>query len=127
MPLPEYKTKKTHYWQKAGDKIPYKSYVALLNQSGVSAPVATAMYNDLGEITYGYTAVGEYTIESNGLFAENKTFFTIQQTQDNTPSSVNITLRRIDDSTIKMRVLLEVIGDVDDWLLDVPIEIRIYN
>ena len=127
MALPEYKTQKTRNWQKLSDKIPYKSYVALLNQSGVSAPVATAMYNDLGEITYGYTAVGEYTIESNGLFAENKTFFTIQQTQDNTPSSVNITLRRIDDSTIKMRVLLEVIGDVDDWLLDVPIEIRIYN
>jgi hypothetical protein len=127
MPLPEYKTKKTHYWQKAGDKIPYRSYVALLNQLGTNAPVATAMYNDLGEITYGYTAAGEYTIESNGLFVEDKTFFTIQQTQDNAPASANIIVYRIDDSTLGVKVLVEGSAYTDGFMLGVPIEIRIYN
>ena len=127
MALPEYKTKKTRNWQKLSDKIPYKSYVALLNQTGGNAPTATAMYNDLGEITYGYTAAGEYTIESNALFAENKTFFTIQQTQDNAPASANIIVYRIDDSTLGVKVLVEGSAYTDGFMLGVPIEIRVYN
>lgn len=127
MALSEYKTKKIFNWQKASNKIPYKSYVALLTQSSDNPPVDTVMYNDLGEITYGYIAEGEYTIESNGLFVENKTFFTIQQTQDNSPASVNIIVFRIDSSTLRVRVLLEGAQWVNNFMSGVPVEIRVYN
>jgi hypothetical protein len=40
----------------------YKEYVALVTQTGTSAPVATVLSNTLGTVTYGYGNVGEYTI-----------------------------------------------------------------
>ena len=127
MALPEYKTQKTRNWQKLGDKIPYKSYVALLNQTGGNAPTATVVYNALGEITYEYYSVGDYLIKSNGLFIENKIFFTVQQTQNNVPVSVNIILSRYDNDTLFLKINVEGDGPFNDWLLNAPIEIRIYN
>jgi hypothetical protein len=127
MALPEYKTQKTRNWQKLGDKIPYKSYVALLNQTGGNAPTATVVYNDLGEITYEYNSDGDYLIKSNGLFIENKIFFTVQQTQNNSPVSVNIILSRYDNDTLFLKINVEGTGPSNDWLLNAPIEIRLYN
>lgn len=55
-----------------------KEYIALLNQTGTDAPVATVLKNTLGgEVTFGYDSAGSYTINSNSLFIDNKTFIQI--------------------------------------------------
>lgn len=48
-----------------GYEPPYKVYTAILNQGGITAPVATVLENTLGEIpTFSYNGIGEYTINS---------------------------------------------------------------
>ena len=71
-----------------GDKgdtgdIGYKSYVAIITQTGTSAPTATILKNTLGTVTYGYDTAGMYLIQSAGLFTNNKTAFFIQTDVDN--------------------------------------------
>jgi len=53
----------------------YKSYTALITQSGVTAPVATVLQNTLGgDFTWGYTSAGLYTLTSStSAFTTNKT------------------------------------------------------
>ena len=50
----------------------YRVYTALLTQSGTNPPVATILENSLGNITFGYTSAGNYTINSLGLFELSK-------------------------------------------------------
>lgn len=51
----------------------HKKYVALLTQSGTSAPVATILENTLGVITWTYDSAGTYLATSAALFTANKT------------------------------------------------------
>ena len=51
----------------------YKSYVALLTQSGTAAPTAIVLENTLGEVTFTYISVGNYDVVTSGLF-NDKTF-----------------------------------------------------
>jgi hypothetical protein len=56
----------------------YKEYVALLTQTGTSAPVATVLYNDLGgAVVWTRTLVGTYEGTTDSLFTVNKTIVTI--------------------------------------------------
>lgn len=57
------------------DVKPYKSYVALLNQTGTDAPVATVFENTLGVTpVWSYEGVGYYEITSvEGTFPEGNT------------------------------------------------------
>lgn len=49
--------------------LPYTEYVALLTQSGTSAPTATVVNNTLsGTPTFQYVGVGEYRINLTGEF-----------------------------------------------------------
>jgi len=53
----------------------YKKYVALLNQSGTDAPVATVLENTLGgEPVWTRVTDGLYTCTLAGAFPQNKTF-----------------------------------------------------
>lgn len=53
----------------------YLKYVALLNQSGVLAPVATVLENTLGGTpVWTRSGVGNYVCTLNGAFTPNKTF-----------------------------------------------------
>lgn len=53
----------------------YTSYVALLNQTGTDAPVATVLYNDLSaSITWTRVGAGDYLGTLTGAFPQNKTF-----------------------------------------------------
>ena len=65
-------------------RLPYKSWVALLSQSGTSAPTAIVLQNDFDEtFTFTYGAMGEYRINSaNNNFTEDKTFIVTQNTND---------------------------------------------
>ena len=53
----------------------YKSYVALLTQTGINAPVATLLKNNTGAtFTWARTGGGTYTITANiNTFTANKT------------------------------------------------------
>jgi hypothetical protein len=50
-----------------------KKYVALLTQTGTSAPTAIVLENTLGNITFGYVSTGKYTVTATGLLTLNKT------------------------------------------------------
>lgn len=54
--------------------IPYKTYVALITQSGTNPPVATVLENTLGEVTIQRIGQGNYQIYSSVTdFPFNKT------------------------------------------------------
>jgi hypothetical protein len=61
------------------DILGYKSYVAILNQTGIDAPVANVLYNDIGLVTWNYAGVGQYT-GSCPSFDETK--MTVQLSQN---------------------------------------------
>lgn len=50
----------------------YLEYVALISQTGTSAPTAIIHKNDLGTITWSYVGVGIYRATSSGLFTTDK-------------------------------------------------------
>lgn len=59
---------------------PYKSYVALISQSGTAAPVATVLENSLGGTpTWSRSNVGEYALTLTGVFTQNKTCIFVNQ------------------------------------------------
>lgn len=63
------------------DITPYLKYVALLTQSGTSAPTATVLENTLGgTIVWTRNDVGDYTGTLAGAFTENKTWFAYPNT-----------------------------------------------
>ena len=67
--------KKLFNWQTANEKIPYNIYTALLTQSGTAAPVATVLENTIGNITWVYEGVGQYSISIPGYNKEKLIVF----------------------------------------------------
>ena len=106
---------------------PYKVYTALLTQTGTNAPVATILENTLGSISFSYTNIGGYSITSDELFIENKTYFTGPSSNYGT-DSVTLNFDYINNSSISL-VTFDVAMDqsLDDALYLSPIEIRVYN
>ncbi|WP_298842166.1 hypothetical protein [uncultured Clostridium sp.] len=111
----------------------YRVYAAFISQIGTSAPTVSILMNTLGEIpTFSYNSVGVYTITSpGGLFPNNKTFVLFGPLEiKNTAKSgavmfdsgswngTNIIFQtyRTDTSVL-----------TNSFLLNTPIEIRVYN
>jgi hypothetical protein len=103
--------------------LPYKVYTALLTQSGEIAPTVIELENTIGEITFGYNSIGNYTIISNNLFINNKIALFMGNMV--TEPDVNISCQYIDDSTIYMYVN-QANSSANGELTNTPIEIRIY-
>lgn len=60
-----------------GGAAPYKSYVALLSQSGTSDPTATVLSNNLGgDVVWTRSGVGNYVGTLTGVFTADKTGLT---------------------------------------------------
>jgi len=120
------------YAIKAGDVIgantKYKVYTALLSQSGTRAPSALVFENTIGDITLTYQAPGEYYITSNSLFTNGKVYAVISNNRDwyDTGSIMTMTVAIQSASSIYIRTG-NVDSHYDDILIDVPIEIRVYN
>ena len=102
--------------------LPYKTYIALLNQTGTNAPVPTVLMNTTGGIiTWEYSSDGEYFIKSDGLFAGNVGGFV----QDTNLSFAR--LRKIDNNTIYLS-MFNATPEISDGLLnDAMIELKIFN
>lgn len=104
---------------------PYKVYSALLTQTGTDAPVATVLENTLGEVpTFTYLGEGVYEISTtSNIFSQNKTTCDLKPFSE--PSFNNSIVR----NDFKIRIYTYTISGVsaDEYLLNTPIEIRVYN
>ena len=89
------------------------------------APVVTVLENTLGNVWFTYVGIGQYLLISNGLFVNNKSWYTIF-----TGDLMNNSLYQemfIDSVSV---VSIQSFGDTitaNGVLTNVPIEIRVYN
>jgi len=63
---------------------PYKTYVALLTQTGTNAPTAIVLENTIGTISFVYNSTGYFSAVSTGLFTIDKTACFIHEADGNT-------------------------------------------
>jgi hypothetical protein len=107
--------------------LPYKSYVAIMNQVDIYNPVATIVYNDLGNIVWTRDGTGIYAGILTGAFTQNKTFCILAAPQTYTvPGDIIIQMDRNSNNVISLLSLGP--SGAADWLLDnQAIEIRVYN
>lgn len=103
--------------------IGYLVYTAIISQTGTSAPTAIVLENTIGAITLSYSLVGQYRINSSGLFTLNKTVIYGNSISNNSdtifyiPQTVNycsINTRTLGGST------------ANDILFNTFVEIRVY-
>ena len=108
-----------------GQVRPYKVYVALLTQSGTSAPVATVLENTLGgTVVWSRSSVGIYLGTLTGAFTLNKTVSFISGDQSADKGYGIDNLSSVDDVRISTRLA----GSLNDNQLNkASIEIRVYN
>ena len=112
------------------NNVSYKKYVALLTQSGATAPTVVELETTMSSgITSSYYLVGEYKLLSNAEFTANKTFVMINQTGLSMIGTQAIILaNRIGNSEILIQVADTMgTGYMDNVLLDTQIEIRVYS
>ena len=91
-----------------------------------AAPIVTVLENTIGNIWFKYEGVGFYSVNSNGLFVTNKTY----QNPINYCLPSDITegydFKIQDENAITLLVFQG--GVTQDWsLVNLPIEIRVYN
>jgi len=103
----------------------YKVYTALLSQSGVSAPTAIVLENTLGTITFTYTGIGQYQINSAGLFTLDKTLLFIQGSSDGDINSAYILDKLYYNTSSIINCITS--GVTNGMLNKTSIEIRVYN
>lgn len=108
-----------------------KVYRAVLTQSGTDAPVATVLENTLGDISFIRGGVGQYQIQSSGLFTANKTFQAITVNAFiGLSDTIQFLMRRTGTSTITIdtyRLSTATVTASDEELTETPIEIRVYE
>jgi hypothetical protein len=100
----------------------YKSYVALISQSGTSAPTATVVFNDTAAtFTWSYDDVGSYFVTcSSPILLSGKTVVFVT-TQGNAGNGQNKIFggTRTNDSNVSLNTS-------SNGILDLNLEIRIY-
>jgi hypothetical protein len=90
------------------------------------APVVTVLENTIGNIWFAYVEVGGYSVVSDDLFVDNKTFINVTHLPiiDN---GARFTFIKNDTSLIALVTVNDVNSRKNDFLLNTPIEIRVYN
>jgi len=106
----------------------YKVYTALLNQTGISAPVATVLENTIGDITWTYESTGVYYANSSNLF--NGNIFISPYIYYNNEIDAMVVLSS--DPQYNTNNILQFFcsannAGIDGRLINIPIEIRVYN
>jgi hypothetical protein len=101
----------------------YKSYVALISQSGTSNPTATVVFNDtLATFTWSYDDVGSYFVTcSSPMLLSGKTVVFVT-TQGNSGNGQNKIFggARTNNSNVGLNTS-------SNGILDLNLEIRVYN
>jgi hypothetical protein len=111
--------------------VPYKSYVALLNQTLTNAPTAIVLQNSLGSnVSWIYDSPGTYYANCTGVFTENKTtVMLIGNSSDNTPiSEVYARWYSVDEIRLTSAIYTTFTPTYQDGIIDynAAIEIRVY-
>jgi hypothetical protein len=139
--MKEFKSKRLRVWENINRTMQefkvlllgYRSYTALLTQSGTDAPVATVLENTLGEISFSYTNPGVYKIESDGLFTVGKTWTSSSLVNDGANGvyqQVIVEASNTSGAFLPDEIILRTYGgdfNGDGLLNSTPIEIRVYN
>lgn len=105
----------------------YKKYVALLSQTGTSAPTATVLENTIGNIVWTRSFLGYYEGTLTGAFITNKTFI-VCGSADVSAGGGDIALLeaiRLNSNTVRIRTF-DNFSVSDDMLVNTSIEIRVY-
>lgn len=98
-----------------------KKYVALLTQSGTSAPVATELENTLGgTVVWTRLGAGQYRGTLTGAFLQAKTWYEIKPFLDD-PASGQFAISRENDNSFFVISL-----NGDDFLDHQPLQIIVY-
>jgi hypothetical protein len=108
---------------------PFKKYVALLNQSGTSAPTAIILENTFSEIpTFSRTSTGVYKLELIDSFTLDKTFIVTgsADVSAGTGDFATVIARRFDEDTITLYTY-DNFTSSDNMLVNTSIEIRVYE
>lgn len=105
----------------------YKSYVALVTQSGSNAPSITVLENNLGEnIVWTRSSTGQYRGTKSSVFTPNKTYCSV----GSFTSGLNVELKTTDfgGGNVQLALITTFIASSfsDDLLLNTSIEIRVY-
>jgi hypothetical protein len=104
----------------------YKKYIALMSQSGTSAPTVTVLENSIGDIVWTRASTGLYRGTLIGAFPLNKTYSMISVTL--TDGIVNV--YRFSDDNIRVattNLQNPTASYHDNHLLNNTIEIRVYE
>jgi hypothetical protein len=86
------------------------------------APVAIVLENTIGNVWFGYHNVGQYTVNSDGLFTENKVWGTAYSGADDEISFIGFICSYNGESEIRLNS-----GNSSDNHLSIRLEIRVYN
>jgi len=114
----------------------YKSYVALLTQTGTNAPTATIVYNDLsGNPTWSYTSVGIYKATLTGQFTSGKTVAFIAGSQQSvSPQTTTVKMIYVENTNdvyVTNQTIIQgtptTVDLTNDEFYSVCVEIRVYN
>jgi hypothetical protein len=111
------------------DVRPYKVYTALLTQTGEDAPTAVVLENTIGNILFEYIDIGAYAISSSNLFTENKTIVLQDQQTNRNDNDTDYCIRIVYDNVDSIIINTAFLDttEINDALLNTPIEIRVYN
>jgi len=111
--------------------LPYKVYVALLTQSGTSAPTVTILENTIGTINWTYGGVGTSiaTASVSGAFTANKTWMHVQNTNGGTYSGTAFAPSFGAPTTSLVLITFDTLtGNPQNGILSSSsVEIRVYN
>jgi hypothetical protein len=109
--------------------LPYKKYVALLNQVGTNDPTAIVLENTFSEIpTFLRASTGVYKLQLTDAFTLDKTFIVTGSADVSGGSGDFATLiaRRFDEDTITLYTY-DNFTSADALLVNTSIEIRVYE
>lgn len=107
------------------DQQAIKKYVAIINQSGSSAPVATVLENTIGNIVWSRVATGTYLGTLNGAFPVNKVLILSSMGVGGPAAEIN-SARAVDNFVYLVSISNSTYNPVDSALVNANIEIRVY-
>lgn len=96
----------------------------------LGAPVATVLENTIGNIWFSYNGEGNYTINSDGLFATTNTFSLNNQTacfNIGGDSFYNLVIQCQNINELELATISDGFSTLDNQLTNKMIEIRVYN
>jgi hypothetical protein len=104
----------------------YRSYTALLSQTGTDAPVATVLENTLGgAVVWSYDGVGDYYGTLTGAFPDSNKLFIIYGSPSSQGTFIQSGYNNV--NSVFLATFNNSVTDTDGLLDHTPIEIRVYN